>query len=90
MFPRRLRIAAQHGPFNDCLPVEQWNSSSNQYRITFDTTAFSQHDRIQNPGQYLAHSNENRQREPLRYIASFHSTNLYPFYDDCLTWFEAY
>jgi hypothetical protein len=90
LFLRGLRIAAQHGAFNDCFPVEQWNPSSNRYRIAFDTMAFTQHDRLQNPSQYLAHSNENWQREPLRYIGSFHTTNFHPFYRDCLAWFETY
>ncbi len=91
MFLRGLRTAAQHGVFSDCLPVTQWSPSSNRYRIGFDATAFSQHDRLcGDPGQYLAHSNQNRQREPLRYLESFHTTNFHPFYRDCLAWFETY
>lgn len=90
MYLRGLRIAAQHGAFNDCLPVEQWDSTSNEYRLGFDEVMFSQHERIQEAGTYLRYSNEIRQREPLKYIGSFHTTNFHPFYDDCLAWFDTY
>jgi hypothetical protein len=90
MYLRGLRVAAQHGAFNDCLPVRQWNTSSSQYRIEFNTTKFSQHNRLREPGKYLRHSNKIRQKEPLKYIGSFHTTNFYPFYNDCLAWFDTY
>lgn len=90
MYLRGLRIAAQHGAFNECLPVEQWDSASNEYRLGFDEATFAEHERIQRAGTYLRHSNEIRQREPLKYVGSFHTTNFYPFYDDCLAWFDTY
>lgn len=90
MYLRGLRIAAQHGAFNDCLPVEQWDSSTDEYRLGFDRAAFAQHERVRNAGTYLAHSSEPRQREPLTYLGSFQTTNFYPFYDDCLAWFGTY
>ena len=90
MYLRGLRIAAQHGAFNDCLPVEQWDSSTDEYRLGFDRAAFAQHERVRNAGQYLNHSSEARQREPLKYLGSFQTTNFYPFYDDCLAWFGTY
>jgi hypothetical protein len=90
MYLRGLRVAAQHGAFNDCLPVRQWDRSSNQYRIEFNATEFCQHDRLREQGKYLRYSNENRQYEPIKYIGSFHATNFYPFYNDCLAWFGTY
>jgi hypothetical protein len=90
MYLRGLRVAAQHGAFNDCLPVRQWDTSSNRYRIVFNIPKFSQHNRLRKPGKYLRYSNKNRQHEPLGYIGSFHMTNFYPFYDDCLAWFDTY
>lgn len=90
MYLRGLRIAAQHGAFNDCLPVEQWDSDSQEYRLTFDSATFSQHERIREAGRYLRYSSDIRQRDPLKYVSSFQTTNFYPFYDDCLAWFGTY
>lgn len=90
VYLRGLRTAAQHGVFNDCFSVRQWDSSSNRYRLEFDPTAFSRQERLRNPGQYLRYSNRNQQREPLRYLGSFHEQNFYHFYADCFAWFETY
>lgn len=56
VYLRGLRIAAQHGVFSDCFITEQWDKSSNRYRIKFCPSKFSQHNRINNPGQYLRYS----------------------------------
>lgn len=90
MFLRGVRVAFQHGAFNDCFPVERWDASTEEYRIGFDSTAFAQHEWLEDTGVYLRHTSRPRRKRPVKYAASFHTTNFLPFYEDCLAWFETY
>lgn len=86
MFVRGLRIAAQHGTFNDVLPVRQWDRSEPKYRLGFDESAFCEAETITNAGQYLRFTSEQRRKRPLEYVGDFHETCVNRFYGDCLAW----
>jgi hypothetical protein len=86
MFIRGLRIAAQHGVFNDVLPVRQWDRTEPKYRLEFDETEFCESETIDRAGKYLRYTSEQRRKRPLEYVGTFHETQLSKFYSDCLSW----
>lgn len=86
MFVRGLRIAAQHGAFNDVLPVRQWDRDEPIYRLEFDETTFCESEVIADAGDYVKFTSKHRRKRPLEYLGDFHETCVSQFYHDCLSW----
>ena len=84
---RGLRNASQHGAFTDCLNFKQWDSDSNRWRMELDEATYCNHERLDNPSEYLRSVGGNMYLQPLKFVSSFHNTNFDPFYRSCLDWF---
>ena len=81
-FLRGLRNDCQHGGFSSLTATEQGRLGDfSGYHIEFDRSAFVANDPIDDPAQYLAHTNDNERRYPMTFVARFHQRDLDRFYN---------